>query len=292
MLGRRARLAGDRVGHAVGSAAAGGGHEAAGRARRLPAPAPHLQRRQRLPPRLGEARTARGDIRASLDRGARVGASRRVAGRRGSREHPRRRGHPRRADERCRAGVSRRRVAPPSTGDPLGAVLVWDAVARPGRRNDAARVRGLRLRLVPDRLERSAGAHLAACATLRRGRGSPDRRGRHGPGGVRGRPAHGRRRRHRQHAGRRVLCLPGGDVGRGNDRLHRVPGAAERSRAEGRPPPLLGGPDRRRGPPRAKKTSCSRRSTPTRAPAGSASSGSAATPASTATCGTSTSTRR
>src|SRR5215211_3780851 len=37
VLRRRARLAGDRVGHALGSAAAGGGHEAAGRAWRLPA---------------------------------------------------------------------------------------------------------------------------------------------------------------------------------------------------------------------------------------------------------------
>jgi len=187
----------------------------------------------------------------------------------------RRRGHPRGADERCRAGVSRRQVTPPPTGDALSAVLVSDAGTRPGHRDDAARVRGLHLRLLPDRLERSARAHLASCATLRRGRGSPDRRARHGPAGVRGRQAHGRRRRHRQHAGRRVLRLPDGDVGRGNDRLHRVPRDTERSRATGHPPPLLGGPDRRRV-----------------APAGSASSGSAATPVSTARCGTSTSTRR
>ena len=53
-----------------------------------------------------------------------------------------------------REGVSRRQVTPPRRGHvPAVHVLVPDAGAGPGRRNDVACVRRLPLRLVPDRLE-------------------------------------------------------------------------------------------------------------------------------------------
>src|SRR4026207_1378158 len=59
MLRRRAGLASDGVGHSVGSAAAGGGHEAAGGARRLPAPAPPPPRQHPAPtPSTAAARPA------------------------------------------------------------------------------------------------------------------------------------------------------------------------------------------------------------------------------------------
>ena len=133
----------------------------------------------------------------------------------------------------------------PTRGHSRGDVLVSDAGAGPGRRNDVACVRRLPLRLVPDRLEEHARAHLASCATARRGGGSPDRRRRNGFAAVRGRSARGSRRRHRQHAGRRVLRLPGRDVGRGHDRIHGVPRDAGRPRDTGHPSSLLGRPRRR-----------------------------------------------
>ena len=102
-----------------------------------------------------------------------------------------RRGHPGRANERSREGVregvSRRQVTPRLRGHSRGDVLVSDAGAGPGRRNDVAGVRRLPLRLVPDRLEEHVRAHLASCATARRGGGSPDRRRRNGFAAVRGR---------------------------------------------------------------------------------------------------------
>ena len=91
---------------------------------------------------------------------------------------------------------------------------------------------------------------------------------------------------HRQHARRRVLRLPGRDVRRGHDRLHRVPGglaAAATCAASGCASRRAGSSTPR---PTPRRSSCSRRSTPTRARAGSASSASAATPASPATCAT------
>ena len=90
-------------------------------------------------------------------------------------------------DEGVREGVSRRQVTPRLRGHSRGDVLVSDAGAGPGRRNDVACVRRLPLRLVPDRLEEHVRAHLASCATARRGGGSPDRRRRNGFAAVRGR---------------------------------------------------------------------------------------------------------
>ncbi len=98
-----------------------------------------------------------------------------------------------RPSERSASG---RRIATPGhastdSGHSRGHVLVSDAGAGPGRRNDAACVRRLPLRLVPDRLEEHARADLASCATPRRGGGSPDRRRRNGFAAVRGRSARG-----------------------------------------------------------------------------------------------------
>ena len=71
--------------------------------------------------------------------------------------------------------------------------------------------------------------------------GGAHRRRRHGSQALARRPPDGGRRRDREHAGRGVLRMPGRDLGRGHDRLHRVPRDLERPRRARHPASLLGG---------------------------------------------------
>ena len=146
--GCSAWLAGDGVEHALGAPAARGGHEAARHAGRVSALAPHVQRRPALPPGVARTCAARSDLRAGLDRRVRTGAVRcdpldRCPGEhrrwcRCSRRRARCR-HRRGAYESCPARIPASRGSPPPRRGAWGSVLVSDARARPGRRNDACR---------------------------------------------------------------------------------------------------------------------------------------------------------
>ena len=198
-----------------------------GAARRLPAAAPDVRRRARVPPRLAAACAARDDRRAGADRRPRARALRRAAGDRGAGEHARRRRHRARAHgggARAPTARSTARV----NGDDFPWVMCW--YPTPALAQDA----GMTLPAFEDflygsvlldweaehaRLSRYAALFDAADEVRIVGDGTDLRLS-----------LAGRRIEvdagHRQHARRRVLRLPGRGLGRGHDRVHRVPAAA------------------------------------------------------------------